>query len=175
MKVSHRQCSQAFGALLLFNRWHLLGIESFALSLNRRRGPRPDRAGTSTRRLDQSDGCGSLEEPAMRKAKPPKRRCRITTYIHYRLAHNPADSWFEALRNGAAQHVGHLRFVASGSQSGTGNSRKGKTLKSPPIGHFPEFSRRAPFTSKTVIGTKRFYWNDRQPMTFTHSSVLLCG
>jgi len=56
---------------------------------------------------------------------------------------SPVDSWARTLRDRAVSPSCCLESSAHGPNPDALNSRKGKLLKSPPIGGFSEFSRRA--------------------------------
>ena len=129
LKVNHRQCSPAFGHALGIPSLPLAEIDCFGLSLDcadRRHGPthpvpRPVRA--------RSIGwlwCSKASDPEGQTA--PKTASN-KGYAHHHLQHNPADSWFEALRDCVAHRVWHLRFVGSGSQSRRQKSQEGQNAQ----------------------------------------------
>jgi hypothetical protein len=117
--------------------------DDFRLTLDRA----DERRARRTRRLDQpcqiTPMVADAPMPAIRRAKPPQRPQQIEGYAHQHIERNPPNFRFGALGYDTAQQVCSLRFVGSGSHPGTGNPRKGKTLKARPIGRFFEFSRRA--------------------------------
>ena len=94
---------------------------------------------------NQSDGAMACTG-CSGKAKPPRRYRKIRGYSH-QPPYNPRIPAFKALRDCAAQQEAASDRPLKGWNPDASHPRKGKTLKSPPIGRFSEFSRRATNTT----------------------------
>ena len=83
------------------------------------------------------------------EAKEPRRYCSVRGYI-YRKPRTLREFQYSSLPEPALFSAGNcLRSAVQGRNSEASHHGKGKTLKSPPIGGFSEFSRRAVYWNVT--------------------------
>jgi hypothetical protein len=86
--------------------------------------------------------CGCSNRP-IREGQTAPKTYQIKSYAHHLVAYNPPDPLRSRISETRCSAVCYLRSSAQGLSPGAGSPRKVKTLKSPPIGRFYEFSRRA--------------------------------